>query len=51
VARDANVGRLFLTHFSARYGDVTPLVAEARAIFPRSEAAADLLTVEVATPE
>jgi ribonuclease Z len=42
IAAAAGVGRLILTHFSTRYGDVTPLVEQARAIFPNTEAASDL---------
>lgn len=34
IARDAGVGRLVIGHFSARYRDVTPLVEEAREVFP-----------------
>ena len=45
VARDAGVGRLILTHFSPRYTDVEPLVAEARTIFPNTSAAADFAEV------
>jgi ribonuclease Z len=53
VARCAGVRRLVLTHFSARYqaggGEtIDDLLAEARAVFPATEAAHDLLTVEVA---
>lgn len=48
VAAAANVKRLILTHFSSRYRDVGPLVEEARAIFPSTEAAADLAVFEVA---
>lgn len=33
LARDAEVGRLLIGHFSARYKDVEPLEAEARKIF------------------
>lgn len=47
VAAEARAGRLLLTHFSSRYGDVTPLVEEARAIFPNSDAAFDLLTFDL----
>jgi len=42
-ARVANVGALFLTHFSARYKDLEPLEAEARVVFAGSTAARDLL--------
>jgi ribonuclease Z len=45
VARDAGVDRLILTHFSPRYTDVSPLLAEARAIFPNTTAASDFAEV------
>ncbi len=48
VARDAGVGRLILTHFSTRYLDVTPLVHEAREVFPKSDAAEDFAVFSVA---
>lgn len=41
VARDAGARFLVLTHFSQRYVDVEPFVAEARAIFPDVVAARD----------
>ncbi len=47
IARKAGVGRLFLTHFSARYDEISMLVKEASAIHPSVEAAEDLKTVEV----
>lgn len=47
VALAAGVGRLLLTHFSARHRDVTPLVEEARAVFPNTGAAADLQSFAV----
>jgi ribonuclease Z len=43
VALRARVGRLYLTHFSSRYPDTGPLEAEAREIFPATEASRDLL--------
>lgn len=42
VARDAGAESLLIGHFSARYRDPAPLVKEARAIFPNTEAAEEL---------
>jgi len=42
VARKAAAKRLLLTHFSSRYGELAPLVEEARGVFPHAEAAAEL---------
>lgn len=47
IARDAGARRLLITHYSTRYPDVTPLVEEARAIFPDTLLAQDLVEVEV----
>jgi ribonuclease Z len=52
VARAAGARRLLLTHFSARYQEgseetVEDLLREARAVFPATDAASDLLTVPV----
>ena len=47
IARKAEVRRLMLTHFSARYRDVEPLIAEARSIFPDTMAAEDGLTYQI----
>lgn len=47
IAANANVARLLLTHFSTRYGDVAELVEQARAIFPNTDAAADLMLFDV----
>jgi ribonuclease Z len=47
IAQKAKVERLVLTHFSARYRDVRPLLEEARRVFPRADAAHDFLEVEV----
>ncbi len=46
-ARDANVGTLIMTHFSARYSDAEPLVSEGRRFHDSVIAAEDLLEVEV----
>jgi len=45
VAADADVKKLLLTHFSQRYPRVDTLVEEARAIFPETEAAFDLMKI------
>jgi ribonuclease Z len=47
LAREAQVRRLVLTHFSQRYETVTTLLEEARPIFPETTAAEDFLTVNV----
>lgn len=52
VASEAQVRQLLLTHFSPRYtkeSPITPedLLAQARAIFPRTEMARDFMTYEV----
>jgi ribonuclease Z len=41
IAREAQVGRLVLTHFSQRYPDEAPFLAEAAAIFPAVTAVRD----------
>jgi len=41
VAKNAGVGRLILTHFSARYRFVNDFLREATPIFPNTEAAID----------
>ena len=47
LAARAGARLLVLTHFSQRYADVTPLLAEASAWFPRSVLAEDLGRVRV----
>lgn len=51
TALKAGARQLVLTHFSARYSNVSPLVKEARSVFPETIAAADGLSVEVDYPE
>ena len=50
IAAEAGVGKLILTHFSTRYRDAEQLLAEARAIFPNTEAASDLACFDVPAP-
>ena len=47
VALEAGARHLLITHFSPRYDDPSPLLAEAQAIFPNTTAARDLLEVPV----
>jgi ribonuclease Z len=47
TARDAGARQLLITHFSSRYSDPTPLLEEARAIFPDTVLAEDLVEIEV----
>ncbi|MEM9984725.1 MAG: ribonuclease Z, partial [Bacteroidota bacterium] len=41
IAAQAEVGRLLLGHFSARYKDLYPLLQEARSVFPQTQLAHD----------
>jgi ribonuclease Z len=47
VAHEAKASRLLLTHFSPRYLDLQPLVAQAREVFAETEAAVELTGVVV----
>jgi ribonuclease Z len=47
MAREARAKRLALTHFSARYRNVSALVKQAREVFPETFAARDGLFVDV----
>jgi ribonuclease Z len=47
TARDAGARRLLITHFSSRYSDSTPLLQEAREVFPDTVVAEDLIEIEV----
>ncbi len=52
LARDAGVGRLLLTHISARYNrDAPELLAEATALFPATTIARDGMAVDVPFPD
>lgn len=41
IALEAGCQELILTHFSARYQDLTPLLEEAKAVFPNTDIAKD----------
>jgi ribonuclease Z len=47
IARSSQARKLLLVHFSPRYVDAEPLLAEARAIFPHTQLAEDLMETEV----
>jgi ribonuclease Z len=47
LAKKARVRRLALTHFSARYRNVSRLVREAKEVFPETFAAGDGMSVDV----
>ncbi len=47
LALKANVKRLLLGHFSARYKDLTPVLEEAKAVFPNSMLATEGKTIGV----
>jgi ribonuclease Z len=46
IAKDANVNRLILGHYSSRYKDLTLFQTEAAEIFPNVELAYDGYTLE-----
>lgn len=41
IAKQANVKKLIIGHFSERYKDITPLLKEARTVFPETYSAED----------
>ena len=47
VAVEAGARRLLITHFSTRYPDATPLLEEARVVFPDTALAQELIEVVV----
>ncbi len=51
LAKRAKVGSLYLYHISSRYDDPQPLLDEARAVFPSTYVAEDLMSIEVVGSE
>lgn len=47
IAQLAGVKKLIIGHYSARYDDTTPLLAEAKSIFEETELAYDGLTINI----
>lgn len=47
IASQANVKKLILTHFSARYADATILEQDARGVFDNTQAAHDLMKIKL----
>jgi ribonuclease Z len=47
TAKNAGAGTLMIGHFSARYDDISPLVDEARAVFPSTIPAVDGVTYDL----
>ena len=50
VALKAGVKKLLLGHYSARYSDLTPLLLEARSVFPESTLAFEGQKINVEAP-
>lgn len=44
IAKEANVDKLILTHFSARYQNIKEFEIEAKTVFPNTSTAEDLIT-------
>jgi ribonuclease Z len=47
IAKNANVGKLLLGHFSSRYTDLSPMLAEARQVFQNTDLALDGCVFEI----
>lgn len=47
IAREAGVRQLAITHLSPRYADTAPLLQQARAVFPETVIARDLMRLDV----
>jgi len=45
LAKKAKVGKLYITHFSQRYNDLSPMLKETRTVFKQTELAKDLLSL------
>ncbi|OGS49795.1 MAG: ribonuclease Z [Euryarchaeota archaeon RBG_16_68_12] len=51
IARKAGARALILTHYSPRYEDATPILEEAKAVFPNTYMAEDFFEYEVPNPD
>jgi len=51
IALESRVRLLALTHYSPRYGDGSPILDEARGIFPETVLARDLMRIELGNSE
>ena len=47
IAKEAEVEQLIIGHFSSRYDDETPLLAQAQEIFPATILAKEGLTIKI----
>jgi len=47
IAKLANVKQLLIGHYSARYNDITPLLDEAKTIFPNTQAAIEGIILKI----
>ncbi|MFO7872551.1 MAG: ribonuclease Z [Candidatus Undinarchaeales archaeon] len=47
IAKEADVEKLIITHFSPRYRDVKPLLKEAKEVFKKSKAAEDFMKIKL----
>jgi ribonuclease Z len=47
LAKKANVKKLLIGHFSARYDDLHPLLEEARSVFPDTIIAEDGMSINI----
>lgn len=47
IARKANAHKLIIGHFSARYEDLSPLIEEARSVFPETMSAQEGVRIDI----